>query len=51
MWKYLRTITLHISTDTTYAILPEAQTISSWLAQKKEAAAYMNSPSFQQKDR
>lgn len=35
MWKYLRTATLDISTDTTYAILPEAQTVCTWLARQK----------------
>jgi uncharacterized protein YbjT (DUF2867 family) len=35
MWKYLRTANLNIDTDTTYAILPEAQTVRTWLTRQK----------------
>lgn len=36
MWKYLRPLTLDISPEVTYAILPEAQTVRTWLAREKE---------------
>lgn len=35
MWNYLRTATLDVTTDTTYALLPEARTIRTWLAEQK----------------
>ena len=35
MWKYLRTANLNIDTDTTYAILHEAQTVRTWLTRQK----------------
>ncbi|RPJ52305.1 MAG: NmrA/HSCARG family protein [Chloroflexi bacterium] len=36
MWKYLGDTSLDASTDLTYAILPEAQTVRTWLARQKD---------------
>jgi hypothetical protein len=36
MWNYLRTAVLDVTPDTTLAILPEAQTIRTWLRQQKK---------------
>ena len=36
MWKYLRTATLNVTPETTLAILPEAETIRSWLIKQKQ---------------
>lgn len=35
MWKYLRTLTLTVTPQDTYAILPEARTVRTWLAEQK----------------
>lgn len=35
MWKYLRTARLDVTPEATLAILPEAQTVRTWLAQQK----------------
>src|ERR1017187_4363614 len=35
MWNYLRTAKLNITTEETYSILPEAQTIRTWLARQQ----------------
>ena len=36
MWKYLRTANYNwFTTDATLAILPEAQTVRTWLAKQK----------------
>jgi hypothetical protein len=36
MWKYLRTAELDVPPQATLAILPEAQTVRTWLAQQKQ---------------
>jgi hypothetical protein len=36
MWKYLRTATLNVTPEATFAILPEAETIRSWLIKQKQ---------------
>lgn len=38
MWKYLRTATLDVNPQATYAILPEVRTIRKWLAEQKRSA-------------
>lgn len=35
MWKYLRSATLNVTPQATFAILPEARTIQTWLAEQK----------------
>lgn len=37
MWKYLRNAILDVTTDGTYAILPEAQTVHTWLAKQRRS--------------
>jgi len=39
IWKYLRTANLNLDTDTSYAILPEAQTVRTWLTRQKQQAS------------
>jgi uncharacterized protein YbjT (DUF2867 family) len=36
MWRYLHSATLDETTDTTFAILPEAQTVRTWLLRQKQ---------------
>lgn len=35
MWKYLRTASLEVNSEDTFAILPEAETVRTWLAKQK----------------